>query len=61
MSKKYPGDDIFKILFLGGLLGVDHMYRRTQQTQSSYYYLTSSELQEIERKKLLSAKPFNFT
>ena len=61
MSKKYPGDDLFKILFLGGLLGANHIYRKTQQPRSQYRPLTKRELQELEKWELQHAKPFSFT
>lgn len=61
MSKKYPGDDLFKILFLGGLLGANHIYRKTQQPRSQYKPLTKRELQEFEELELAFAKPFKFT
>ena len=61
MSKKYPGDDLFKILFLGGLLGANHIYRKTQQPRAQYRPLTKRELQEFEELELAFAKPFKFT
>ena len=61
MSKKYPGDDLFKILFLGGLLGADYIYRKTKQPRASYAPLSAYEQQELEEREMLFAKPFNFT
>lgn len=61
MSKKYPGDDLFKILFLGGLLGANHIYRKAQQPRAQYRPLTKRELQEFEELELAFAKPFKFT
>lgn len=54
-------DDITKGLLLGGLVGADYIYRKTQQPRTQYRPLTKGELQELEKWELQYAKPFNFT
>ena len=54
-------DDITKGLLLGGLVGADYIYRKTQQPRTQYRSLTKGELQELEKWELQHAKPFNFT
>ena len=54
-------DDITKGLLLGGLVGADYIYRKTQQPRTQYRPLTKGELQELEKWELQHAKPFSFT
>ena len=54
-------DDITKGLLLGGLVGADYIYRKTQQPRTQYRPLTKGELQEVEKWELQHAKPFSFT
>ena len=54
-------DDITKGLLLGGLVGTDYIYRKTQQPRTQYRPLTKGELQELEKWELQHAKPFSFT
>ena len=54
-------DDITKGLLLGGLVGADYIYRKTQQPRTQYRPLTKGELQELEKRELQHAKPFSFT
>ena len=54
-------DDITKGLLLGGLVGADYFYRKTQQPRTQYRSLTKGELQELEKWELQHAKPFKFT
>ena len=54
-------DDITKGLLLGGLVGADYIYRKTQQPRTQYRSLTKGELQELEKWELQHAKPFSFT
>ena len=54
-------DDITKGLLLGGLVGADYIYRKTQQPRTQYRSLTKGELQELEKWELQHAKPFKFT
>lgn len=54
-------DDITKGLLLGGLVGADYIYRKTQQPRTLYRPLTKGELQELEKWELQHAKPFSFT
>lgn len=54
-------DNITKGLLLGGLVGADYIYRKSQQPRSQYRPLTSRELQEIEKLELTLATPFKFT
>ena len=54
-------DDITKGLLLGGLVGADYIYRKTQQPRTQYRPFTKGELQELEKWELQHAKPFSFT
>lgn len=54
-------DDITKGLLLGGLVGADYIYRKTQQPRTQYRPLTKGELQELEKWELQHSKPFSFT
>lgn len=53
-------NDITKGFVLGGLLGADYIYRKSQQPQVQYRPLTKRELQEIEDLERALAKPFKF-
>lgn len=53
-------DDITKGVVLGGLLGADYIYRKTQQPTTQYRPLTARELQELEDLERALAKPFKF-
>lgn len=54
-------DDITKGLLLGGLVGADYIYRKSQQPRSQHRPLTTRELKEIEELELALATPFKFT
>ena len=41
-------DNVTKGLLLGGLVGADYIYRKSQRPRSQYRPLTTRELQEIE-------------
>ena len=54
-------DNATKSLLLGGLVGADYIYRKSQQPRSQHRPLTTRELQEFEELELSFAKPFKFT
>ena len=54
-------DNVTKSLLLGGLVGADYIYRKSQQPRSQHRPLTTRELQEFEELELSFAKPFKFT
>ena len=54
-------DNVTKSLLLGGLVGADYIYRKSQQSRSQHRPLTTRELQEIEELELTLATPFKFT
>ena len=54
-------DNVTKSLLLGGLVGADYIYRKSQQPRSKHRPLTTHELREIEELELQLATPFNFT
>ena len=54
-------DNVTKGLLLGGLVGADYIYRKSQRPRSQYRPLTTRELQEIEELELALVTPFKFT
>ena len=54
-------DNVTKSLLLGGLVGADYIYRKSQRPRSQYRPLTTRELKEIEELELALATPFKFT
>lgn len=54
-------DNVTKSLLLGGLVGADYIYRKSQRHRSQYRPLTTRELKEIEELELALATPFKFT
>ena len=54
-------DNVTKSLLLGGLVGTDYIYRKSQQPRSQHRPLTTRELQELEELELTLATPFKFT
>ena len=54
-------DNVTKSLLLGGLVGADYIYRKSQQSRFQYRPLTTRELKEIEELELALATPFKFT
>ena len=54
-------DNVTKSLLLGGLVGADYIYRKSQQPRSQHRPLTTRELQELEELELTLATPFKFT
>ena len=54
-------DNVTKGLLLGGLVGADYIYRKSQRPRSQYRPLTTRELKEIEELELALVTPFKFT
>ena len=53
-------DNITKGFLLGGLFGVDYIYRKSKQYQSVYAPLTPEEERKVRMLELQYAKPFSF-
>lgn len=54
-------DNVTKSLLLGGLVGADYIYRKSQQPRSQHRPLTTRELQEMEELEQTLATPFKLT
>lgn len=54
-------DNVTKSLLLGGLVGADYIYRKSQQPRSQHRPLTTREQQELEELELTLATTFKFT
>lgn len=54
-------DNVTKSLLLGGLVGADYIYRKSQRPRSQYRPLTTREKQELEELELTLATTFKFT
>ena len=54
-------DNVTKSLLLGGLVGADYIYRKSQRPRSQYRPLTTREIQELEELELTLATTFKFT